>query len=137
MFAGYFAAGHSPISALELHKMKLQTEYAEDYYKVAADGSRLVFDRKNRIQYVEEILWENPVTQSKHENSEVFVLVPIIPSFILFDLSKHMAVGQPRLQEKTMYCVTGFCVPQKFLSHLALKLGLISTRLRRPILKNK
>uniref|UniRef100_A0A8D8XSU5 Uncharacterized protein n=1 Tax=Cacopsylla melanoneura TaxID=428564 RepID=A0A8D8XSU5_9HEMI len=39
-FAGYFANGHSPSSALELHKMKLQTEYADDYYKVVTDGSR-------------------------------------------------------------------------------------------------
>ncbi|KAL1450659.1 hypothetical protein WDU94_002998 [Cyamophila willieti] len=40
IFAAYFANGHSPSSALELHKMKLQTEYADDYYKVVTDGSR-------------------------------------------------------------------------------------------------
>ncbi|KAL1450378.1 hypothetical protein WDU94_002750, partial [Cyamophila willieti] len=39
-FAGYYAKGHSPISALELHKIQLQTEYGQDFYKVAADGAR-------------------------------------------------------------------------------------------------
>uniref|UniRef100_A0A8D8YQP4 SWIM-type domain-containing protein n=1 Tax=Cacopsylla melanoneura TaxID=428564 RepID=A0A8D8YQP4_9HEMI len=40
IFAGYYANGHSPISALELHKIKLQTEHGQDFYKVAADGAR-------------------------------------------------------------------------------------------------